>query len=29
MIGSAGYFRYALGHVSEMEMDVLPAWPLS
>ncbi|MBN8582318.1 MAG: tRNA (adenosine(37)-N6)-threonylcarbamoyltransferase complex transferase subunit TsaD [Anaerolineae bacterium] len=29
MIGAAGYFRYALGHVSEMEMDVLPAWPLS
>lgn len=29
MIGAAGYFRYVLGHVSEMEMDVLPAWPLS
>ena len=29
MIGAAGYFRYAFGHVSEMEMDVLPAWPLS
>ena len=29
MIGAAGYFRYALGHVSEMGMDVLPAWPLS
>ena len=29
MIGAAGYFRYALGHVSEMDVDVLPAWPLS
>ncbi|MCQ3937789.1 MAG: tRNA (adenosine(37)-N6)-threonylcarbamoyltransferase complex transferase subunit TsaD [Chloroflexi bacterium] len=29
MIGAAGYFRYALGHVSELEMDVLPTWPLS
>jgi N6-L-threonylcarbamoyladenine synthase len=29
MIGAAGYFRYALGHVSEMDMDVLPTWPLS
>ncbi len=29
MIGAAGYFRYALGHVSEMDMDVQPTWPLS
>jgi N6-L-threonylcarbamoyladenine synthase len=29
MIGAAGYFRYALGHLSELEMDVLPTWPLS
>lgn len=29
MIGAAGYFRYALGHVSELEMDILPTWPLS
>ena len=29
MIGAAGYFRYALGYVSEMDLDVLPAWPLS
>jgi N6-L-threonylcarbamoyladenine synthase len=29
MIGAAGYFRYALGHVSEMDLDVLPTWPLS
>jgi N6-L-threonylcarbamoyladenine synthase len=29
MIAAAGYFRYALGHVSELEMDVLPNWPLS
>lgn len=29
MIGAAGYFRYALGHVSPMDVDVLPTWPLS
>ncbi|MBI5935588.1 MAG: tRNA (adenosine(37)-N6)-threonylcarbamoyltransferase complex transferase subunit TsaD [Chloroflexi bacterium] len=29
MIGAAGYFRYALGHVSELDMDVQPTWPLS
>lgn len=29
MIASAGYFRYALGHVSTMDLDVLPTWPLS
>ena len=29
MIGAAGYFRYALGHVSEMDLDVQPTWPLS
>ncbi|MBL8062805.1 MAG: tRNA (adenosine(37)-N6)-threonylcarbamoyltransferase complex transferase subunit TsaD [Anaerolineales bacterium] len=29
MIGAAGYYRYALGHVSELEMDILPTWPLS
>ena len=29
MIGAAGYFRYALGHASAMDIDVLPAWPLS
>jgi N6-L-threonylcarbamoyladenine synthase len=29
MIASAGYFRYALGHRSGMDMDVLPTWPLS
>lgn len=29
MIASAGYFRYALGHVSAMDLDVLPTWPLS
>ena len=28
MIASAGYFRYALGHRSGMEIDVLPTWPL-
>jgi N6-L-threonylcarbamoyladenine synthase len=29
MIASAGYFRYALGHTSGMDIDVLPTWPLS
>jgi len=29
MIAAAGYYRYALGHVSEMSMDVQPTWPLS
>jgi len=29
MIGAAGYFRYALGHASKLEIDVLPTWPLS
>ena len=29
MIGAAGYFRYALGHTSEMDADVQSTWPLS
>lgn len=29
MIASAGYFRYVLGHTSDMGMDVQPTWPLS
>jgi len=29
MIASAGYHRYALGHVSQLDIDVLPTWPLS
>lgn len=29
MIAAAGYYRYALGHVSDMGMDVQPTWPLS
>jgi N6-L-threonylcarbamoyladenine synthase len=29
MIASAGYYRFALGHTSQMDMDVLPTWPLS
>jgi N6-L-threonylcarbamoyladenine synthase len=28
MIASAGYFRYALGHKSELDIDVMPTWPL-
>ena len=28
MVASAGYFRYALGHRSEWNIDVLPTWPL-
>lgn len=29
MIAAAGYYRYASGHVSEMDMDVQPTWTLS
>jgi N6-L-threonylcarbamoyladenine synthase len=29
MIGAAGYFRYARGHISELDVDVQPNWPLS
>ena len=29
MIAAAGYYRHALGHVSEMDMDVQPTWALS
>lgn len=29
MIASAGYHRYALGYTSQLDMDVLPTWPLS
>jgi len=29
MIASAGYYRYALGHTSAMDMDVLPNWTIA
>ncbi|HVN14351.1 MAG TPA: tRNA (adenosine(37)-N6)-threonylcarbamoyltransferase complex transferase subunit TsaD [Anaerolineales bacterium] len=29
MIGAAGYFRFALGHISPLDIDVQPTWPLS
>jgi N6-L-threonylcarbamoyladenine synthase len=29
MIAAAGYYRYALGHTSGLDMDVQPTWPLS
>ncbi|MBI1793031.1 MAG: tRNA (adenosine(37)-N6)-threonylcarbamoyltransferase complex transferase subunit TsaD [Chloroflexi bacterium] len=29
MIGAAGYYRLALGHTSQLDMDVQPTWPLS
>ena len=29
MIASAGYHRYAHGHISQLDIDVLPTWPLS
>jgi N6-L-threonylcarbamoyladenine synthase len=29
MIAAAGYYRYAFGHVSELDIDVQPTWPLS
>jgi N6-L-threonylcarbamoyladenine synthase len=28
MIASAGYYRYALGHLDSLDIDVLPTWPL-
>lgn len=29
MIGAAGYYRFAFGHLSPLDMDVQPTWPLS
>src|SRR5512136_377422 len=29
MVASAGYYRFALGHLDGLEIDVLPTWPLS
>jgi len=29
MIAAAGYFRFVLGHLSDLKMDVQPTWPLS
>lgn len=29
MVASAGYYRFALGHTSELNMDITPTWPLS
>jgi N6-L-threonylcarbamoyladenine synthase len=29
MIASAGYFRFAMGHRSTLDIDVMPTWPLS
>lgn len=29
MIAAAGYYRYVLGHTSDLAMDVQPTWPLS
>src|SRR5688572_14795302 len=29
MIAAAGYYRYAFGHISELDIDVQPTWPLS
>lgn len=29
MIAAAGYYRYALGHTSRLDIDVEPTWPLS
>jgi tRNA N6-adenosine threonylcarbamoyltransferase len=28
MIAAAGYYRYVLGHTSDIDMDVQPTWPL-
>ncbi len=29
MIGAAGYYRFAFGHISPMNMDIQPTWPLA
>ncbi|HET9589309.1 MAG TPA: tRNA (adenosine(37)-N6)-threonylcarbamoyltransferase complex transferase subunit TsaD [Anaerolineales bacterium] len=29
MIAAAGYYRFALGHVSGLDIDIEPTWPLS
>ena len=29
MIAAAGYYRFALGHSSQLDIDVQPTWPLS
>jgi N6-L-threonylcarbamoyladenine synthase len=29
MVAAAGYYRFALGHLDGLEIDVLPTWPLS
>jgi N6-L-threonylcarbamoyladenine synthase len=29
MIAAAGYYRYVLGHLDGLEIDILPTWPLS
>jgi N6-L-threonylcarbamoyladenine synthase len=29
MIAAAGYYRFVLGHTSQLDMDVQPTWPLS
>jgi len=28
-VASAGYYRFALGHVDSLDIDILPTWPLS
>ena len=29
MVAAAGYYRYVLGHVDGLEIDIMPTWPLS
>jgi len=29
MVAAAGYYRYVLGHVDGLEIDIIPTWPLS
>jgi N6-L-threonylcarbamoyladenine synthase len=29
MIAAAGYYRFALGHIAGLDIDVAPTWPLS
>ena len=29
MVAAAGYYRYVLGHIDGLEIDIMPTWPLS
>ncbi|MFH2103736.1 MAG: tRNA (adenosine(37)-N6)-threonylcarbamoyltransferase complex transferase subunit TsaD [Chloroflexota bacterium] len=29
MVAAAGYYRFSLGHTAELDIDILPTWPLT